>query len=210
MDVYFVRHGESEHNAGFSTSTDSPLTPLGREQARSTGKRLAGLGLEALYCSPQLRALETAEILRAYLDLQPQVCLQLSERCFCWDEPGLPRSEILHQFPNHILPAEVDEEGWARHWSHETREQLYERVKPVATAITELAMANVVGTIGIVIHGGCGDMLLHHLLGVPLTASVRFHHDNCGLTLLRFEEDCQLKLVFLNNTAHLAALTKRL
>lgn len=210
MDAYLVRHGESEHNRNDSASTDSPLTLLGREQARLTGERLAVLGLEALYCSPQLRALETAEILRTYLHLQPRVCLKLSERCFCWDEPGLSRSEILRRFPYHILPEEVDEEGWARHWSHETREELYERVRPVAVGLRRLAGENPNKAIAIVVHGGCGDMILHHLLGVPLSASVRFHHNNCGLTLLSLEQDGQTRLVFLNDTKHLTELEHRL
>jgi broad specificity phosphatase PhoE len=113
----------------------------------------------------------------------------------------------VRRFPHHILPEDIDEVGWARHWSHETREELYRRVDPVAAEIRKLASVHSDKAIVIVIHGGSGDMLLHHLLHVPLVASVRFHHDNCAVTLLRFKPDGQIKLVFLNDRQHLAVLS---
>lgn len=61
-----VRHGESEANAKGIISRDInkfPLTPLGREQARNSGKQLAEFKslINGVYSSPLLRAQQTAQ-----------------------------------------------------------------------------------------------------------------------------------------------------
>ena len=67
MDLLFVRHGESEGNAlgQLQGRIDSPLTPLGRAQARRVGAWLKQHGprWSAAYASPLARARETAEII---------------------------------------------------------------------------------------------------------------------------------------------------
>jgi len=66
MRLYFIRHGESEANLlrEFSNSgTKHPLTPRGIEQARAVAHSLADLQFAAIYSSPVLRAVQTAQIL---------------------------------------------------------------------------------------------------------------------------------------------------
>lgn len=60
--VYFVRHGESEHNTQpVIQSDDSPLSERGHQQAQAVAERLARLKFDALIASPVLRAKQTAE-----------------------------------------------------------------------------------------------------------------------------------------------------
>ncbi|HWH07485.1 MAG TPA: histidine phosphatase family protein [Candidatus Paceibacterota bacterium] len=60
--VYFVRHGESEGNAGpLRQSPDTPLTELGKEQARIVAARAAKLSFETVLSSTYARARETAD-----------------------------------------------------------------------------------------------------------------------------------------------------
>lgn len=61
-----VRHGDTEwtekkklHGGRF----DSPLSPTGRKQAELTGNNLLAEGIDAIYSSPQGRALQTSEII---------------------------------------------------------------------------------------------------------------------------------------------------
>jgi broad specificity phosphatase PhoE len=73
--IYLVRHGRTEFNAEgrFQGSLDSPLTPLGIEQARRYGELLKGQvgdsGGWSLVASPLGRAVHTAEIIAGALGL---------------------------------------------------------------------------------------------------------------------------------------------
>ena len=73
MQLVIVRHAES---APGSPDELRPLTPAGREQARSLGVELREQGIEpdAVVASPLLRALETAAALAGTLGLgDPEV-----------------------------------------------------------------------------------------------------------------------------------------
>ncbi|MEO7191830.1 MAG: histidine phosphatase family protein [Vicinamibacterales bacterium] len=62
---YLVRHSETEWNAvaRMQGQLDSPLTALGREHAKSSGRLLARLGVDALYASPLGRVRQTLDVL---------------------------------------------------------------------------------------------------------------------------------------------------
>lgn len=62
--VYFVRHGQSECNRLGRASgwSQTPLSELGREQARKAGALLSGLEFDRVYSSDLTRAVETCHI----------------------------------------------------------------------------------------------------------------------------------------------------
>jgi broad specificity phosphatase PhoE len=72
-EVLLVRHGETADNASarFQGRLDTPLNERGREQSRAVAQALRDEGLRALYCSPLLRAHETARIVGAAIGLEP-------------------------------------------------------------------------------------------------------------------------------------------
>ena len=64
--VYFARHGETDANKqGMfnGRGVDQDLNKLGIEQAKKQAEQLAGIKFDAVYCSPQKRAIQTCEIL---------------------------------------------------------------------------------------------------------------------------------------------------
>ena len=80
--LYLVRHGQSVANVTWEFSykrVDPPLTDLGIEQARITAEHLRSLHVDALYTSPMLRAVQTAEIFKAALGLDVAVIEELRE-----------------------------------------------------------------------------------------------------------------------------------
>ena len=79
MKLYFVRHGESEANTRHIISNRVlpryPLTAKGQQQAEALGQSLRGHVFAALYSSPILRALQTAERVAGQLSTAPEVRL---------------------------------------------------------------------------------------------------------------------------------------
>ena len=74
-DLTLIRHGQTDWNKAnlMQGITDIPLNDTGREQARTTGKKLADMGLEftVLVSSLLSRAYKTAQLVGEYFD--PQV-----------------------------------------------------------------------------------------------------------------------------------------
>lgn len=103
--LYLVRHGETEWNSAgrFQGSKDSPLTPRGRDQARSAGRTLATIistrqPLRA-YVSPLGRARETASLIAQYVALDVYIEPRIAEVSLgCWD--GMSMYEIDAEFPD--------------------------------------------------------------------------------------------------------------
>lgn len=144
IKLYFIRHGQSEYNkAGLlAGSTNTPLTDLGREQARTAGIAAKDLGVELIFASPLSRARETAEIMADEMGYPSQNIIfdeRLKERHFgglegsVW-EPGID------------LTGAVDLEEIA---------QLHARVAAVIAEISQRSE----GTILIVSHGATGRMI---------------------------------------------------
>lgn len=66
MKLILVRHGESAHNRGYKVaSEENNLTPIGVQQAIRLGAELHKIKIDAIYCSPRPRCVQTLdEILR--------------------------------------------------------------------------------------------------------------------------------------------------
>jgi broad specificity phosphatase PhoE len=80
--LYLVRHGQSVANVTWQFSYkryDPPLTELGVQQAEATADHLRTLRIDAVYSSPMLRAIQTAEVFTAALGLDYAVLEDLRE-----------------------------------------------------------------------------------------------------------------------------------
>lgn len=73
--VHLVRHGDVENpdEVYYGRLPGFPLNDDGREQARAAGRRLRPRPITAIYASPQLRAQETARIIREEVGLTKPV-----------------------------------------------------------------------------------------------------------------------------------------
>ncbi len=65
MKLYFLRHGEAEHNAArlLGGLHDTKLTKKGVQQAKEGVELIKPLNIDIIYASPLLRARETGKIL---------------------------------------------------------------------------------------------------------------------------------------------------
>lgn len=100
MNLYYVRHGESEANILEVISNRGckhGLTEVGRRQAATLGARLQGTGATRIWTSPLLRAVETAEILSEALGVETEV------------------TDALREFDCGIAESRADAEAWQLH-----------------------------------------------------------------------------------------------
>ena len=102
--LLLLRHGETEWNLSGrwqGQAADTPLTDLGREQARIVAGRLRAYPIRAIYSSDLLRAFETAQIVGQRLGLAPIAEPALRESDIgAWT--GLTWADITERFPDQV------------------------------------------------------------------------------------------------------------
>ena len=104
--IYLVRHGQTEYNVErrIQGHGDSPLTALGREQARLMGLtlgRLIGGGDATIFASPLGRTQDTARIVAQAAGIDSPIVLDddLKEVGLgVWE--GLTHRQIAHKWPD--------------------------------------------------------------------------------------------------------------
>ncbi|HEX5852465.1 MAG TPA: histidine phosphatase family protein [Solirubrobacteraceae bacterium] len=79
--IYLARHGQTAYNleGRFQGQQAVPLDDTGRAQAHELAERAAAHHFHALWCSPLLRARETADIVAARIGLEPREDARLME-----------------------------------------------------------------------------------------------------------------------------------
>ena len=88
MHVIIIRHAQSQANADVpGAPIDCELTDLGRRQAEATGVRLAKLGVDTIFCSPYIRALETATAIHRATGAPIEVFTPIHEHHIDWHHP---------------------------------------------------------------------------------------------------------------------------
>lgn len=128
MEIYLIRHGETENNRANRLNgrrVDTPLTPKGRQVAKEAGQRLARIPFDAVYTSSQGRAQRTAEIILAQNQtaaagkaVQPRSAFD--EIDFgTWDGKQIeefaktPDFKLLRERPDEYDPASYEGEAYA-------------------------------------------------------------------------------------------------
>jgi broad specificity phosphatase PhoE len=79
--IYLARHGQTAYNleGRFQGQQAIPLDETGRAQALELAQHASTYGFRALWCSPLLRARETADVVARRLGLEPKEDARLME-----------------------------------------------------------------------------------------------------------------------------------
>jgi probable phosphoglycerate mutase len=163
VPILVLRHGQSEWNSirRWQGTADSPLTELGRQQARATAGLLAALRLEfpAIWTSDLRRASETAAIIARTLGLgSPTFDARLRE-AHAGEWEGLTPEEIELRWPGWL-------EAHHRPASFEPYSAVVARASDALTEIAARACDLAPASALVVAHSGVVRSLIRHLGGI--------------------------------------------
>ncbi len=177
--LFAVRHGETEDNVSqtITAQADSPLTALGRNQAKAKGpilRELADLSTLTFIASPLHRACMTMEMMReaAGLPALPYATdHRLQEMDFGdWTKQPEGSDRLVPGGPSaHELWTLVCPRG-------ESQAMLYERIGRFMDSLT--------GDTVIVCHARVVSMIRAHVLGLSPADTMRYEPSNAGVLRL--------------------------
>lgn len=198
MKIIFVRHGHPDYKSGH-------LTDLGHLHAKAAAKRLSACGIEKIYSSPLLRAVETAQYTANALGLPIEI-----EDCFAeigWgsfdEQPLLEKGHPWNIADRHSEsgrsltdPDWAAKDPWCRnkvvtrvaqvvagfdnfmeHLGYRREGEFYRVTKEITPK-----------TIAIFGHGGASTAIFSHLINIPFPLACRiFDLDFTNISVARFD-----------------------
>ena len=181
--LYIMRHGKTEWNARHKLQgrTDIPLNEEGRIMAENASKELENIHFDICYCSPLIRAKETAKIVLKGRDIPIITDDRLLEMSFgiyegienSFQIPNCPINVLFKEPANYITPVE----------GAESFEDLYSRtgefLKEVVVPRLELGE-----DILIVGHGAMNSSIICQIQNIPIEKFWSAGLDNCKLMRL--------------------------
>jgi probable phosphoglycerate mutase len=112
--VYLARHGQTAYNleGRFQGQLPVPLDETGRAQAVDLAERAAAHGFVALWCSPLLRARETADVVAERIGLEPREDARFMETdAGDWTDRSF--AEIQSEAPDQFAAFAAGDPGFA-------------------------------------------------------------------------------------------------
>ena len=181
--LYIIRHGKTEWNERHKLQgrTDIPLNEDGRLMAEKAAEECRDIHFDVCYCSPLIRARETAEILLRGRDVPIIADDRLMEMCFgCFEgiensfqKPDCPIN-VLFFHPNEYVP---QEDGG------ESLDELFART---GEFLDEVALPQVREGRDVLIvgHGAMNSSIVSRIKGFPRSDFWKAGIENCKLMKL--------------------------
>jgi broad specificity phosphatase PhoE len=216
MQVTFLRHGESEHNAGLTTNLDSRLTPLGEQQSLATAQRFRKNGVNRdntiAFVSPLLRTLQTLQPTVMQLALQAEVFADVCEYFSIRNDgyrtfEGLSTEQIQNDFPwaqigTHFVCEDI---WWPRNPENDLL--LYDRASKVRDQLIAEYFDTKMNLL-IVSHADPIGRMIEAFLRIPPNLDGPPWSGNCSVTQLLVKAfDRPAEVLTMNDTSHLSALS---
>lgn len=181
MEIYFMRHGETDWNRkrliqGSTAWTDLTDAGVHAAEAARDGLLAAGIAFDRLYSSPYRRAMHTAQIVGAGLGLVPTEDARIREISFGPYE-GTRYSEGAFKDDN-IRACFMDPPSYAARGGGESFDEVAQRVSDFL--FSELApLEGHAARVLAVAHGGVLRTVLRIATGLPLSDFWKGHQPNC-------------------------------
>ncbi|MBN8589755.1 MAG: histidine phosphatase family protein [Rhodothermia bacterium] len=201
--IYLTRHGETDLNrAGIvqGRGVNAPLNENGLLQAEALRERLSNVFLDAIYCSPLIRAAQTAEtVARSHPYLSPRKMIDLEEISWGICEGKQPNEsqkktfdELRHAWQKGQFEAKI-----------EGGESAFELEKRAKRALMNIVSQHMDESVLVVTHGRFLRVLLASILSeYGLARMEMIKHTNTSLNVLTFDGK-KFHAEILNDTLHL-------
>lgn len=149
MKIYLIRHGQTTGDVEnrYGGAYDDELTNKGITQANELADKLENFGIQILFCSPLIRAQQTAKILKAKLGCDIKTVKDLRERNKNGILTGMTKSEAKDKYPKLV---EELKDYRSQIQGAESQEDFAKRIKK---AFMEIASVSNYSTIAVVTHG---------------------------------------------------------
>jgi broad specificity phosphatase PhoE len=205
--LYLIRHGQSAGNAAgrFGGHSPTPLSELGQKQAEVTARLLARERISAIYSSDLLRAVQTAKPLSELLELPIIETPAFRERHVGVLE-GLTFDESKEMYPDdyyalvHRRINHTITEG-------ESYRDLLDRV---SKGLHEIFRKHIGEKVVIYSHTGAICYMTLHLMGAIHRHTKQtpwLVTSNCGINRFEVRGPQNIRVLAVNDTKHLEAIT---
>ncbi len=199
MDIYLIRHGETEGNREgyFRGRADFPLNDNGRRQAQALAEALKGAGIRRIYSGPLSRAKETAEILSEKIGAEVIIEEGFNNiNLGPWE--GRLKEEIKRLYPEEFktwvsFPERLRLPG------AETVLEVRDRAVRALKKILEKEEGN----FAVVSHRAVLKPLIAGILEIREPFFWKVHVDTASYSILKFKRERGFTLYLLNQTSHL-------
>jgi probable phosphoglycerate mutase len=194
MELLLIRHALPVRRELVVGAADPELSPAGRAQADHLAEYLAAERLDAVYCSPLRRAVETGIPVAARQGLQPIVVDDVAE----WDRMS----------PEYVPVEELkaaDDQRWRDLvdgvWTSDEGPDVFR--DRVLAAIERLVGAHTGGRIAVVCHGGVINTYLAAVLGLDPARPGFFYPNYTSIHRVMAAGTGQRSILTINETSHL-------
>ncbi|MDF2880589.1 MAG: alpha-ribazole phosphatase [Clostridiaceae bacterium] len=183
MNIYFVRHGETEENKkkAYYGKMDISLNECGIEQGNKTSNFLKHIKFNRAYISERIRTHEMANLI-----LKNNKCKIIEDKRINEMNLGIFEGKTYSEIEN-LYPEQW--ELWKIKWKEyapphgESYNMVYNRVNSFMKEIEECNEENIV----VVTHGGIIRTVYCYILGGNLDFFWRFASKNGDVTLIKYE-----------------------
>ena len=184
--LFAVRHGETEwnHIGRQQGHLDSPLSESGIKQAHALANGLRGKGIEVIYSSDLGRAVQTAEIIGAKLDLRINFDPRLRER-HLGSMQGMTRTAFREQFPKESVKLESGNPDYILPGGESARQ----RFDRCIGCCIDLATRHPGGRVLLIAHGGVLNSMVRFALRIPLADPRSFSLFNAAINIFSVDSN---------------------
>lgn len=201
IELLIIRHAETAWNAAdiFRGRVSVGLSEKGLKQADLLANYLCQKKIQAVYCSPLQRAVQTAEKVASRHQLNPHPLDDLTDLDFGeWE--GVSRQDVMTRYPG-LYEKYLERPDLVQIPGGESLEDARKRT---LCALDQILAVNKEGTVAVITHRVNTKLLVCALLGLDDSHFWNIEHNTCGVTTFEYNGRCYI-LMHHNDTSFLRA-----